>query len=97
MVSRDDIILGRVTNPGFKPINKLDDVWVLHLSKHSKLVNHHLLVPFDILLQNDLDRHFLLVWAFGLSNNAIGSCAERSAEFISRSESVSSAQDLVDE
>jgi hypothetical protein len=57
-------------------------MWMFHLSKHSKLINNHLLVSFDILLQDDLDCDLLPLRPFGFSDNAIGSCAKGFAKFV---------------
>ena len=68
---------------------------MFHLSKHSKLVDNHLLVPFDILLEDDLDCNLLPVRPFSFSDNAIGSCAKRFAKFVFRSVVISTSQTIV--
>lgn len=57
---------------------------MLHALQHLKLVVHHLLVPFDIFLEDDLDRHFPSR-AIRLSDNAIGTGSECATETVFRS------------
>lgn len=54
---------------------------VLQALKHVELVIDHPLVALDVLLQDDLDSD-LALWAIGLSDDAIGACAERPTEAI---------------
>lgn len=54
---------------------------MLQALKHVKLVVNHSLVALHILLEDDLHSH-LARWAVCLSNDAIGTCAKRSAESI---------------
>jgi hypothetical protein len=67
------------TDPRLEPVNELDDVWVLQSLQHVELVVNHLLVAFDVLLQNDLDGD-LAGRALGLTNDAIGTSAEGATE-----------------
>lgn len=70
------------TNPRFEPVNKLDNVRVSQSLQHVELVVHHLLVAFDILLQNDLDGD-LASRPLGLANDAIGAGAESATKPVS--------------
>ena len=54
---------------------------VLQALEHVQLVEHHLLVAPDVLLEDDLDGH-PAIGALGLSDNAIGAGAERATEAI---------------
>ena len=56
---------------------------VLHLLEHLQLVVDHLLVSAHVLLQDDLDRD-LALGALGLSDDAIGSGAQRLSKAVSR-------------
>jgi hypothetical protein len=64
---------------------------MFHFSKHSELVDNHLLISFDILLEDNLDRDLLPVRPFSFPDNAIGSCAKCFAKFIFRSAVISSS------
>lgn len=64
---------------------------VLHLSEHSQLVDHHLLVSFDILLENYFNRNLRAILACGLSNDAISSGTKSSPKFVFGPVSVVSA------
>lgn len=68
---------------------------MFHLSKHSKLVDNHLLISFDILLEDDLDCDLLPVRRFSFSDNAIGSCAKCFAKFVFRSVVISASGTIV--
>jgi hypothetical protein len=49
-----------ISHSGLEPIKELDDVWVLEALEHLQLVVDHLVVAFDVLLQDDLDGAFSL-------------------------------------
>jgi len=53
----------------FKPLQEIE------------LVKYHLLIPLDVLLQDDLDGH-PAIGALGLPDDAIGAGAERTTEAI---------------
>lgn len=67
---------------------------VLHLSEHSELVNHHLLVSSDILLENYFNRNLRVIMACGLSNNAISTGTKSPPKFVFGPVSVVSADQL---
>ena len=52
-----------------------------HLLQHLQLVVDHLVIAFDVLLQDDLDCDFAL-GSVGLLDNAIGTCAESLAHAV---------------
>lgn len=54
---------------------------MLQALEHVELVVDHLFVALDILFQDDLHSN-LAVWAVGLSDNSIGTCAECSSEAV---------------
>lgn len=55
---------------------------VLHALQHLQLVVDHLLVPADVLLEDDLDGD-LALGAVGLADDAIGSGTQRLSEAVS--------------
>ena len=55
---------------------------VLHALQHLQLVVDHLLVPADVLLEDDLDGD-LALGAVGLADDAIGSSTQRLSEAVS--------------
>jgi len=61
---------------------ELDNVRVLHALQHLQLVVDHLLVPADVLLEDDLDGD-LALGAVGLADDAIGSGTQRLSEAVS--------------
>ncbi len=60
---------------------ELDNVRMLHFLEHLQLVVDHLLIAANVLLQDDLDC-YLAVWAFGLSDDAIGSSTQCLSELV---------------
>ena len=60
---------------GFEPIVKSHDVRMLHSLQQNHLVVNHLLVAFDILLENDLDGIFLST-AFSLAHDPVCTSAQ---------------------
>lgn len=67
---------------------------VLHLSEHSQLVDHHLLVSLDIFLENYFDRNLRAIMACGLSNDSISPGTKSPPKFVFRPVSVVSAGQL---
>jgi hypothetical protein len=59
-------------------------VRVLHALQHLELIVDHLLVPADVLLQDDLDGD-LALGAVGLTDDAICTSSQRLSEAVSRS------------
>lgn len=57
---------------------------VLDALEQRELFVHHLLVPLDVLLEDDLDGH-LAFRGVGLSDDTIGTGAEGTAELVLRS------------
>jgi hypothetical protein len=49
-----------VSHSGLEPIKELDNVGVLEALEHLQFVVDHLVVAFDVLLQDDLDGAFSL-------------------------------------
>lgn len=72
------------THSRLEPVDKLDDMRVLQSLQHGKLVIDHLLVAFDILLQDNLDSN-LASRAVRLTNDTIGTSTEGASEPILRS------------
>jgi hypothetical protein len=68
---------------------------MFHFPKHSKLVDNHLFVSFDIFLEDDLNCDLLPIGSFSFSHNAVGPCAKRSAKFIFRSVVISPSRTIV--
>ena len=66
---------------GLKPVDELDNVGVLEPLEHLELVVYHLLVPLDILLEDDLDGD-LAGRALGLADDTVGTGAEGSTESV---------------
>jgi hypothetical protein len=62
---------------------ELDNVRVLHALQHLQLVIDHLLVPADILLQDDLDGD-LALGAVSLSYDSISASTQCLSEAVSR-------------
>jgi hypothetical protein len=62
-----------------EPVDELDNVGVPQRLKHAEFVVDHLLVPLDVLLQDDLDSDPAR-GALGLANDAIGAGTERLAK-----------------
>lgn len=44
--------------PRLKPVHKRNDVRVVQLLQQRQLVIHHLLIPLDVFLEDDLDGDF---------------------------------------
>jgi hypothetical protein len=72
---------------------ELDNVWVFHALQHLQLIVYHLLIPTNILLQDDLDGH-LALRAVSLSHDTICASTECFSEAVSRSAIVCSVCEL---
>lgn len=48
------------THPGLEPVDKFDNVLVVHCLEHFELVKDHLLMALDLRLEDDLDCHLAL-------------------------------------
>lgn len=64
-----------------EPIDKLDNMWVLHALQHLEFVVNHLLIALDILLEDNLDGD-LSRRAIGLSDDSICAGSQRSPKSI---------------
>jgi hypothetical protein len=49
---------------------ELDNVWVFHALQHLQLIVHHLLIAFDILLQDNFDSD-LALGAVGFADDTV--------------------------
>lgn len=67
---------------------------VLHLSEHAQLVDHHLLVSFDVLLEDYFNRHLRAIMAGSLSDDTISSGTKSPPKFVFGPVSVVSADQL---
>jgi hypothetical protein len=70
-----------VSHSGLEPIKELDNVGVLEALEHLQFVVDHLVVAFDVLLQDDLDGAFSLGWLC-FSDDAVGSSSESPAKLV---------------
>lgn len=61
-------------NPCLEPISKRHNMRVVKALQQVQLVVHHLLVAFDILLEDDLDGD-LAGGAFSLADDTVGACS----------------------
>ena len=66
----------------FEPVDKMDNAGVVEGLQHLQLVVDHLLIPTDILLQDDFDGDLPSDGGLGLPDNTICSCTKRSAKSI---------------
>lgn len=55
---------------------------VLELLKHLQLIVDHLLVPPDILLQDDFDCDFFPVMCLSFTDNAVGASTKGPSELV---------------
>lgn len=67
---------------------------VLHLSEHTQLVDHHLLVSFDILLEDYFNRNLRAIMAGCLSDDTISPGTKSPPKFVFGPMSVVSADRL---
>lgn len=66
----------------FEPVDKVDNVGVVEGLQHLQLVVHHLFVPTDIFLQDDLDGDFSSRGALSLADNTVCTSTQRSSKSI---------------
>ena len=69
------------THPRLEPVDEFHDMRMIQSLQHLQLLIDHLLVSFDILLQNYLDCHFVSVKVC-FAYNAVGACSECSTELV---------------